>query len=298
MSTLKSESHEAANPSPVGIIGMGLVGQALISRLQAGGFRIVGFDVSQESRDTAANKGVHVTMRALDVAVDCEIVILSLPNHDIVQSVIDQLNPALRPGMIIIDTSTGSPSVAETIAASLDPLGVSMVDATISGSSDQLYRGDVTILAGGSMVALERCEPLFRVIANDWMHVGPCGSGLRMKLVSNLVLGLNRAALAEGLAFAESLQLDAKLTLEVFRRSMAYSRIMDTKGEKMIDKDFRPQGRLSQHLKDVHLIRSESSIRLPLTEAHQQLLERAQLLGQGDMDNSAVILAYGERPQE
>ena len=109
---------------------------------------------------------------------------------------------------------------------------------------------------------------------------------------------LDRAALAEGLAFAESLQLDAKLTLEVFRRSMAYSRIMDTKGEKMIDKDFRPQGRLSQHLKDVHLIRSESSIRLPLTEAHQQLLERAQLLGQGDMDNSAVILAYGERPQE
>jgi phosphoglycerate dehydrogenase-like enzyme len=63
MSTLKSESHEAANPSPVGIIGMGLVGQALISRLQAGGFRIVGFDVSQESRDTAANQGVHVTIK-------------------------------------------------------------------------------------------------------------------------------------------------------------------------------------------------------------------------------------------
>jgi 3-hydroxyisobutyrate dehydrogenase-like beta-hydroxyacid dehydrogenase len=200
--------------------------------------------------------------------------------------------------MLFVDTTTGSPAIAEAIAARLDAKGVGWVDATISGSSDQLYRGEVTILAGGTSIAIQRCEPLFRAIANDWMHVGPCGSGLRMKLVSNLVLGLNRAALAEGLAFADALQLDAKLTLEALRRSMAYSRMMDTKGDKMIDKDFRPQGRLSQHLKDVRLMQSESTIRLPLTDAHQQLLEKAEGLGHGDLDNSAVILAYDERPQK
>jgi 3-hydroxyisobutyrate dehydrogenase-like beta-hydroxyacid dehydrogenase len=230
--------------------------------------------------------------------MECEIVFLSLPNHDIVQSVMEQLTPVLRPGMIVVDTTTGSPSIVEAIAARLDAKGVYWVDATISGSSDQLYRGEVTILAGGTSIAIQRCEPLFRAIANDWMHVGPCGSGLRMKLVSNLVLGLNRAALAEGLAFADALQLDAKLTLEALRRSMAYSRMMDTKGDKMIDKDFRPQGRLSQHLKDVRLMQSESTIRLPLTDAHQQLLEKAEGLGHGDLDNSAVILAYDERLQK
>jgi 3-hydroxyisobutyrate dehydrogenase-like beta-hydroxyacid dehydrogenase len=296
MSLMNSELEKSASESTIGLIGMGLVGQALIARLQSAGYRLIGFDVAQASRDDAAGKGVEIAPNAQAVAMECEIVFLSLPNHDIVQSVMEQLTPVLRPGMIVVDTTTGSPAIAEAIAARLDAKGVCWVDATISGSSDQLYRGEVTILAGGTSVAIQRCEPLFRAIANDWMHVGPCGSGLRMKLVSNLVLGLNRAALAEGLAFADALQLDAKLTLEALRRSMAYSRMMDTKGDKMIDKDFRPQGRLSQHLKDVRLMQSESTIRLPLTEAHQQLLEKAEGLGHGDLDNSAIILAYDERP--
>jgi 3-hydroxyisobutyrate dehydrogenase-like beta-hydroxyacid dehydrogenase len=295
---MNSALQESAYELKVGLIGMGLVGQALIERLLAAGHQVIGFDVDQASRNSAAGKGVEIAPNAQAVAMECEIVFLSLPNHDIVQSVMEQLTPVLRPGMIVVDTTTGSPSIVEAIAARLDAKGVYWVDATISGSSDQLYRGEVTILAGGTSIAIQRCEPLFRAIANDWMHVGPCGSGLRMKLVSNLVLGLNRAALAEGLAFADALQLDAKLTLEALRRSMAYSRMMDTKGDKMIDKDFRPQGRLSQHLKDVRLMQSESTIRLPLTDAHQQLLEKAEGLGHGDLDNSAVILAYDERPQK
>jgi 3-hydroxyisobutyrate dehydrogenase-like beta-hydroxyacid dehydrogenase len=295
---MNSALQESAYELKVGLIGMGLVGQALIERLLAAGHQVIGFDVDQASRNSAAGKGVEIAPNAQAVAMECEVIFLSLPNHDIVQSVMEQLTPVLRPGMIVVDTTTGSPSIVEAIAARLDAQGVYWVDATISGSSDQLYRGEVTILAGGTSIAIQRCEPLFRAIANDWMHVGPCGSGLRMKLVSNLVLGLNRAALAEGLAFADALQLDAKLTLEALRRSMAYSRMMDTKGDKMIDKDFRPQGRLSQHLKDVRLMQSESTIRLPLTDAHQQLLEKAEGLGHGDLDNSAVILAYDERPQK
>lgn len=295
---MNSELQKSASESTIGLIGMGLVGQALIARIRAAGYRLIGFDVAQVSRDAAAGQGVELAPNAQAVAMACEIVFLSLPNHDIVQSVLEQLAPSLRPGMIVVDTTTGSPARAEAIAARLDALGVDWVDATISGSSDQLYHGDVTIFAGGTSIAIERCEPLFRAIANDWMHVGPCGSGLRMKLVSNLVLGLNRAALAEGLAFADAMKLDAKLTLEVLRRSMAYSRMMDTKGDKMIDKDFRPQGRLSQHLKDVRLMQSESTIRLPLTDAHRQLLEKAEGLGHGDLDNSAVILVYDERLQK
>ena len=115
-----------------------------------------------------------------------------------------------------------------------------------------------------------------------------------MKLVTNLVLGLNRAALAEGLVFAQQLDLDLTQALDVMRRSMAYSRIMDTKGEKMITQDFTPQAKLSQHLKDVRLMLAASSIPLPLSETHRQLLEKAEALGFGDADNSAVIKAILE----
>ena len=101
-----------------------------------------------------------------------------------------------------------------------------------------------------------------------------------MKLVSNLVLGLNRAALAEGLVFAEAIGLDAEAALEVLMGSMSYSRIMDTKGRKMIEGDFRTQARLSQHLKDVRLIleaAAEAGQALPLTEVHRRLLEAAEI---------------------
>ena len=95
---------------------------------------------------------------------------------------------------------------------------------------------------------------IFEAIGQQTFHTGAAGTGAKMKLVTNLVLGLNRAALAEGLAFAGSLGLDLALSLAVMRGSAAYSRIMDTKGERMIRGDFAPDARLSQHLKDVRLI--------------------------------------------
>jgi 3-hydroxyisobutyrate dehydrogenase-like beta-hydroxyacid dehydrogenase len=149
-------------------------------------------------------------------------------------------------------------------------------------------------MAGGDADVFDRCRELFAKFSREAIHVGPSGSGAKMKLVTNLVLGLNRAALAEGLALAWDLHLNPAETLNVLRRSMAYSRIMDTKGEKMITQDFTPQAKLSQHLKDVRLMLSASSIPLPLTETHRQLLEKAEALGFGDADNSALIKAYQE----
>ena len=115
-----------------------------------------------------------------------------------------------------------------------------------------------------------------------------------MKLVTNLVLGLNRAALAEGLAFAESLGLDASRALTVLGESMAYSRVMDTKGAKMVQGNFTPQAKLSQHLKDVRLILEAAGgagAELPLSQAHRLLLEAAEAAGLGELDNSAIIRA-------
>ena len=120
-----------------------------------------------------------------------------------------------------------------------------------------------------------------------------------MKLVSNLVLGLNRAALAEGLVFAQVLGLEAEAALALIG-TMAYSRIMDTKGRKMIEGDFRVQARLSQHLKDIRLILDAAAAAgqaLPLTEIHRQLLEVAEAAGFGEADNSAIIRAFGHLTQ-
>lgn len=120
-----------------------------------------------------------------------------------------------------------------------------------------------------------------------------------MKLVVNLVLGLNRAVLAEGLTFAKRLGVSQQDALKVLKAGVAYSRIMDTKGDKMISGDFTPVARLSQHLKDVRLMlaaAARTGQRLPLSETHRELLERAEQLGLGALDNSAVIRAIEAGP--
>jgi 3-hydroxyisobutyrate dehydrogenase-like beta-hydroxyacid dehydrogenase len=116
-----------------------------------------------------------------------------------------------------------------------------------------------------------------------------------MKLVVNLVLGLNRAALAEGLAFAKSSNIDPAKALEVLRAGVSYSAVMDTKGLKMISGDFSPQARLSQHRKDVAIIldvAEKQDLSLPLSATHFEILQKAEELGLGELDNSAIVKVY------
>ena len=120
------------------------------------------------------------------------------------------------------------------------------------------------------------------------------GAAAKFKLVHNLVLGLNRAAMAEGLAFAEALGFDLGTTVDVLLETPAASAAMATKGMKMATRDYSPQARLAQHHKDVRLILEEATLHgldLPLSEVHDLLLSRAEQLGWGDADNSAIIEA-------
>jgi 3-hydroxyisobutyrate dehydrogenase-like beta-hydroxyacid dehydrogenase len=195
-------------------------------------------------------------------------------------------------GLIILDTTTGEPTQTANLGARLAAQGVRYLDAPISGSSEQTRRGEATVIVGGDRRAFEACADLWPVMGAKVFHVGACGSAAKMKLISNLVLGLNRAALAEGLAFAEAVGVSPAAALEVMAGSNAYSRAMDTKGRKMVERDFAVQARLSQHLKDVRLMIAAAKavgLKLPLTDTHRRLMEQAEAAGLGDVDNSAII---------
>src|SRR5207248_8952383 len=124
----------------------------------------------------------------------------------------------------------------------------------ISGSSGQVSRGEGVGLIGGDPEAIVAAAPVLRAMFPKYFHIGTVGSGGRAKLAINLILGLNRLALAEGLVFAERLGLDPRAFLDVARRSACYSQVMDVKGPRMVRADFAPEGRITQHLKDVHLM--------------------------------------------
>lgn len=273
----------------VGVIGLGLMGTALTERLLEHGYCVAVWNRTRAKADPLLARGAHWRDNPL---TSCDRVIISLYTTAVVQEVLAELEAGLHAGQILLDTTTGEPAQTAALGARLAARGVRYLDAPISGSSEQTCRGEATLIVGGPRETFEACADLWRVMGAKTFHVGPCGSAARMKLITNLVLGLNRAALAEGLAFAEALGVSPATALEVMTGSNAYSRAMDVKGRKMIERDFAVQARLSQHLKDVRLMlqaAGEVGMPLPLADTHRRLMEQAEAAGLGDLDNCAII---------
>jgi 3-hydroxyisobutyrate dehydrogenase-like beta-hydroxyacid dehydrogenase len=278
----------------IGLVGLGLLGSALADRLLSKGWSVSGFDVDAERCAALADSGGVALTDLSDIAA-FDLIVLSLPTSQVVADVVFSLRDELRAGQTIVDTTTGSPADVESVAKVLAGLGVDYLDATVGGSSRQARDGDVIVMAGGPVDAFDRCRGLFDDLSKRMFHLGPAGSGSKMKLAVNLVLGLNRAVLAEGLGLAESLGLDAATTLEVLKVGPAFSAVMDTKGEKMLQRDFAAEARLIQHLKDVKLVLdtgTAAGARLPMSDIHRILLENLVEAGHGDLDNSAIIKAF------
>ncbi len=276
----------------IGVVGLGLMGTAIAHRLLEHGYCVSVWNRSPEKYEPLRRLGALWSDNPFD---ECRRVIISLYSSDVVAEVVERMSSGLHTEQILVDTTTGEPSDAIDLSSRLAERGIHYLDAPISGSSEQTRRGESTVMVGGEKSDFDSCADLWPILGSRVFHVGACGTASKMKLVTNLVLGLNRAALAEGLVFAQIIGVSAEAALEVLKGSVAYSRTMDTKGRKMIDQDFHAQARLSQHLKDVHLMLDaalNAGRNLPLTQTHAKLLEAAEAAGFGELDNSAIIKTY------
>ena len=289
--------------NPVGLIGVGLLGQALAHRLRGGGFEVLGFDVDPAKNARLTELGGRPASSLVDLARRCDPIVLAVFSTDQVEDVVErELIPALgeSSGKIVLCASTCDPDRIAALGERVAPRGLRFLETPVSGASGQVARGEGVGLIGGDASVVVAAEPVLRALFPRYFHIGKFGDGGRAKLAINLILGLNRLALAEGLVFAQRLGLDAKSFLEVARTSACYSQVMDIKGPKMIGGDFAPEGRVTQHLKDVHLILEQAERahqRLPLLEVHADVLEACVRQGEGDLDNSAVIQEIRRRTQ-
>jgi putative dehydrogenase len=281
--------------NPVGLIGVGLLGQALAHRLLGAGFEVIGFDVDPAKSARLAELGGRAAASIADVAKRCEPIVLAVFSTDQVEQVIEgELLPALgeRSGKTVLCASTCDPDRVAALGERVAARGLRLLESPVSGASGQVSRGEGVGLIGGDPQTASEMEPILRALFPTYFHIGRIGDGGRAKLAVNLILGLNRLALAEGLVFAGRLGLDPAAFLKVARSSAAYSQVMDVKGGKMTRDEFTAEGRVTQHLKDVHLMLEQAeraSQRLPLLEVHADVLEACVRAGEGDLDNSAVI---------
>ena len=279
-----------SNNAPVGIIGLGLMGEVYTRRLIAAGFTVIGFDVDAEKNKRIMQLGARAGSLA-DIARDCEPIVLAVFNTDQVEDVVEHTLAEAAAGKIVLCTSTCDPDRIEALGVRVAGK-LRFLETPVSGTSEQVRDGDGVGLIGGDEKIAAEAKPVLDVLFPKRFHIGKAGDGGRTKLAVNLILGLNRMALAEGMVFAERVGLDLSAFLKVARASAAYAQVMDTKGPKMISGDFSPQGYVKQHLKDVHLMLDQAQKirqKLPLLEVHADALEACVRHGEGEADNCIII---------
>lgn len=284
--------------APVGLIGLGLVGQAIAQRLRLAGIATVGYDLRAEARAAFTAAGHRTAASARELAAEAETVVLAvfdtggvLDSVEGPEGLLSASAPAPRT-RLLIDCSTGDPERLQALAGRLAARGVGFVEAPLSGSSDQIAAGQATMLIGTDADTLARAEALLAHIAATRVHVGGAGMGARAKLATNLVLGLNRAVLAEGMVFAERLGIAPAAFLELVLATPARSAAAEAKGSLMVEERFAPQSRIRQHLKDVDLMLAAATAHgqgLPLSRTHAALMRAAIAAGDGDLDNAAIV---------
>jgi 3-hydroxyisobutyrate dehydrogenase-like beta-hydroxyacid dehydrogenase len=271
------------------------MGEVYAQRLLNAGIPVIGYDVDAARRARLKEIGGTPAESIAALAAPARAILVAVFNTAQVEDVIENhLLPALGDGSgkIVVVMSTVDPDQVAALAQRVVPRGIRYLDVPVSGTSDQVRRGDGVALIGGDAAIAAELKDVFDALFARSFHVGNIGDGGRAKLAVNLILGLNRLALAEGLVFAERLGLDPTAFLPVAKGSASYSQVMETKGPKMLSGDFSPEGRARQTLKDAHLMLDQAKAagqKLSLLEVHADILEACVRAGEADLDNSVII---------
>ncbi|HNR31532.1 MAG TPA: NAD(P)-dependent oxidoreductase [Candidatus Hydrogenedentes bacterium] len=282
----------------VGIVGLGLVGKAMAARLLAAGHAVCGCDIALQACQAAATLGVRVLPEARDVAAAASTLFLCLMTSEDRRALLwgrQAMAQALQEGALLLDITTARPEDIEVDHARLAQQGARLIDVCLSGSSEVISRGEALALVGDREADASYRELLAAFTKAQYFFDLP-GQGNRMKLIVNMVFGLNRLVLAEALGVAAKAGFDLATVLDVLKAGETYSVAMDTKGPKMIARRYDPPvARLAQHAKDVRLILEFArtiGARAPVSELHARLLQEVVDRGAGECDNAAIFEAY------
>lgn len=286
----------AANADRIGLIGLGLMGGALAHRLIGAGYSVLGYDIDADK--TQLVPGLEAAASVDEISKRCRRIVLAVYDTGQVESVVAELEAARRPVLLLCAT-TVEPRRIALLAARAARYGITLIEAPITGTSAEIETGRGVGLLAGPKESVTLATDLLEVFCPQWFHMGSLGSAAKAALAINLVMQLNRAALAEGLVFAERLGLSPAAFLEALRSSPAGSQVMAVKGEKMVRREYSPQLPVThtlatQSLKDAQFI-LETAHRLgqhlPMMEVNAALLAATIAQGGTRRDSAAVIEA-------
>jgi 3-hydroxyisobutyrate dehydrogenase-like beta-hydroxyacid dehydrogenase len=287
----------------VGFIGLGLMGSRLARRLDSFGWRVRAWNRSPEPADQLRKWGLSVAASIADLVTDSDVILSSLANDAAVRSVyLDKggVFSEAKPGTVVLEMSTISPRLSRQLHQEARTRGVKLLDVAISGSTPSVEAGTITLLAGGDQETFEQCVPIFESIARQWFLIGPGSSGVQMKLVVNLLLGLDMQGIAEAVSLGDHLQIDRNTLLYVLSKTAVIAPAMAGKIAKIKDGDYSPEFPLRLLSKDMDLVMDaahETGADLPAASAAQSLLATS-VHAIGDLDIAAIapiVMGQGTR---
>jgi 3-hydroxyisobutyrate dehydrogenase-like beta-hydroxyacid dehydrogenase len=273
--------------------------------LHSNGWHIQAWNRSPPPANEINKAGIAVASSVADLVAVSDVILSSLANDAAVRSVYFDKGgvfSAAKPGTVILEMSTISPELSRQLHAEARTRSVNLLDVAISGSTPAVDAGTITLLAGGDKGTFDQCVPLFQSIARQWFLIGPGSSGTQMKLVVNLLLGLDMQAIAEAVSLGEHLQIDRKVLLDVLSKTAVIAPAMMGKIRKIKDRDYSPEFPLRLMSKDMDLVMDAarmSGADLPAASVAQSVLA-SNVVASGDLDLSAItpfVIGQGSRMQ-
>jgi 3-hydroxyisobutyrate dehydrogenase-like beta-hydroxyacid dehydrogenase len=283
--------------STIGIVGLGLLGHAIASRLIKAGHAVIGFDVLPDRVSALAVMGGTPASSAAAVAHSAEAVCTILPSLATAEAAILGAGGILagaRPDLAVIQMSTISPTLTERLAREVAARGLGFLDCPVSGTSSMVEGGDGIFFVGGDRALFERWQPVLESVLARAVLVGRVGQAMVLKLVANLLVALNSAAAAEALTLARKAGLDLPLALDVLNASAAASSMLKVRGPMIVRGEFPAQMKLDLFMKDIHLMQEAATAvgaPLPFTDLAERLYATAQAQGHGGEDLAVVVTA-------
>ena len=289
----------------IGFIGLGIMGKPMAGHLLAAGYEIVAHSRTRQKVEDlcAANPGASAASSPREVAEQATTIITMLPDSPDVHQVVfgaDGLADSMREGSLLIDMSTINPATAVEIAEKLGEKGVATLDAPVSGGEAGAVNATLSIMVGGDQAAFDRAMPLFQVMGKTIVLMGGSGAGQTTKACNQIMVALHYAAASEALVLGSKAGVDPVKMVQVLGGGLAASRVLELKGQKMIDHDFQPGFRIDLHRKDLAIALAagkREGVPLLATAVVDQLFQAASAAGRGGLDHSALMSVYEDLAQ-
>ena len=292
-------THASPTPLSIAVLGIGMMGFPMARRLCEAGHRVLAWNRSRPKAERLLPFGAEVFDAPAQAVAQADIVICLLEDGSIVESVLFEQGTTggLRPGTLVIDMSSIQPRQARDHAARLAAIGVSHLDAPVSGGTVGAEAGTLAIMAGGKPPDFERALPVFEPLGRA-THVGPHGAGQLAKLANQMIVGITIGAVAEALLLCEKGGADMGKVKQAISGGFADSRILQVHGQRMIERDFAKRGAVAVQLKDMRnalTTASEIGFEAPITALFEQLFAQAADHGLADLDHSALFMELASR---